>query len=125
MSWDAKEFAEKNAGRRVHYCHKNGILDFTGRVVGYYASDVIVGKDSGSSAIGALQFNWVVPDPQHGHYYHPSMLVALTFLDGPTALPPARPSVKTESRFPHSCSRCHGPAYVGAYSFECKAGCRL
>ncbi len=127
---EAREFALEHAGRRVRYTHRLGqVPTFEGTVVGFYAapfrigvmprpddySEGVVIAADGASPLDLRYHIHVVFDARNGHYFDPEF-VTLEFLDAPA-------KAKKDDRFPHVCQKCRGPAYVGAYAFECKAGC--
>lgn len=42
---------------------------------------------------------------------------------GCSGIAPPAPKAK-DDKYPHECPRCHGPAYIGLNSVDCKAKCK-
>ncbi len=128
---DARAFAVANAGRRVRLTTQFGVN--VGTICAYSVADsddehcsgIIIGADDGRliDADDTIHAP-VIADARHGRYYDPGIHGhALQFLDDLYATKSV--PKKKDDRFPHQCPACKGPAYVGAYDFECKVGCRL
>ncbi len=113
-----KEFYEKHKGKIVRDPRGN-----KGRLIGYWDPRYVIEDHNGRTMSDIDRESWNIC-PSLGPVKHGTTSVSVTLVEVDSQLVEIAIDNSKSDRFPHICSLCGSPAYIGFSMVECSKACK-